>query len=160
MSVEEYRARRERLGFTIRPKPVSLPPLPELAEPPPAPVKDDPTELDGLRRELSDREMRDAAEEALLERIANTRVLASPLLGHRIARAVAKAHGLTFREMLSKRRAVRLVRARQHAMWEIKEHANLSLPQIGIILGGLDHTTVLYGIRRHQRRIDSGEVLQ
>lgn len=145
--LEEYRARRERLGLGTAPKPISLPPLPPSEE------------LSDLHREMSEREARDAAEEALLERIANSRPLTSPLLGHRIARAVAKAHGMTFRQMLAKNRAGRFVRARQHAMWEIKTHAGLSLPQIGIILGGLDHTTVLWGISQHQRRIDSGEVL-
>jgi hypothetical protein len=76
-----------------------------------------------------------------------------PHLGHRIARAVAKAHGMTFHEMISRRRHRRIVYARWHAMYEMSVRTKLSLPQIAEVLGGFDHTSVLYGIERHRQRL-------
>lgn len=50
-----------------------------------------------------------------------------------------------------------VVVARHHAMWLIRTHTKLSLPQIGRIFGGRDHTTVLYGIRQHLKRVAGRE---
>jgi hypothetical protein len=80
-------------------------------------------------------------------------VVSDPFLGVKIAKAVARAHGITWQEFISKRRHAHITKARQHAMWEIRENTSLSLPLIGKILGGLDHTTIIYGIRQHARRL-------
>jgi hypothetical protein len=76
-----------------------------------------------------------------------------PHLGHRIARAVAKAHRISFPELISQRRQRNIVYARWHAMFEIARRTKISLLRVGAILGGLDHTTVLYGIERHRQRL-------
>jgi chromosomal replication initiation ATPase DnaA len=80
-----------------------------------------------------------------------------PCRANRIARAVAKAHGLSFHEMISPRRHANIVRARQHAMWELRKNTSLSLPQIARIIGVGDHTTVLHGCRMHETRLARGE---
>jgi chromosomal replication initiator protein len=46
----------------------------------------------------------------------------------------------------SRRRVI--ARPRQIAMYLIREETNASLPQIGALLGGRDHSTVLYGYER------------
>jgi chromosomal replication initiator protein len=46
----------------------------------------------------------------------------------------------------SRRRAI--ARPRQVAMYLLREETGASLPQIGALLGGRDHTTVLYGCER------------
>lgn len=46
-----------------------------------------------------------------------------------------------------------VVAARHHAMWLIRTHTRMSLPQIGQMLGGRDHATVLSGIASHQKRM-------
>jgi chromosomal replication initiation ATPase DnaA len=38
-------------------------------------------------------------------------------------------------------------------MWEIRQRTILSTPQIGRALGNRDHTTVLHGIKRHEKRL-------
>lgn len=113
-----------------------------------------PETLDEIKGRVSDH---DEVLEALCKKISSQRFL-GPQGGHRIACAVAKAHGFTFRELVSRRRHRGLVRARWHAMWEIKNNTPLSYPEIGRVLGGLDHTTVLHGVRRHQERLDRGEI--
>lgn len=46
--------------------------------------------------------------------------------------------------------------ARQHAVYLIAKHTKLSFPQIGRILGGRDHTTILYSLQvMNQRRGDN-----
>ena len=39
------------------------------------------------------------------------------------------------------------------------ERAHLSLPDIGRIFGNRDHTTVLYGVRKIDRKVDKDRVL-
>ena len=112
-------------------------------------------ELDAAKQRIAEQ---DAALAALCLQIESMQAGQGPFGGHRLACAVAKAHGLSYRQLIAKRRNRNLVYARQHAMWEIRNATTLSLPQIGLILGGMDHTTVLWGIRRHQARIESGEV--
>lgn len=75
-----------------------------------------------------------------------------------IAKAVAKLHGVTYLDMISQRRHKDVAWARQHAMWEMRHRTKLSTPQIGKILGGRDHTTVLHGIRAHEKRMKMGLV--
>ncbi len=62
-----------------------------------------------------------------------------------IIRAVADSFGITVERMLSRERSRRVAVPRQVAMYLLREEANLSLPQIGEMLGGRDHTTVMYG---------------
>jgi len=64
----------------------------------------------------------------------------------------ARNHGMTLAEMKSKSRTKRYVYARQEAMYLLRQEG-LSLLQIGNILGGLDHTTVLHGIGAYKKRM-------
>jgi len=71
----------------------------------------------------------------------------------RIVLEVCEKHGLRLNDVISERRAVPLVKARQEAMYRLHQETTMSLPAIGRRLGNRDHTTVLYGIRRHQQRM-------
>lgn len=62
-----------------------------------------------------------------------------------IVRVVANNFGLNYDRMLSRDRSRQVAVPRQIAMYLLREEANLSLPQIGDVLGGRDHTTVMYG---------------
>ena len=121
-------------------------------QPKPEEPKPDPTLLSvpELGKDIEDKE---AEINRLCAQIEAMEVVArGPFYGQRIARSVAKAHGVTYREMLSPRRQKNLVHARQHAMWELRKHTSLSMPAIGRLLGGRDHTTVLHGIRAYEKR--------
>lgn len=69
------------------------------------------------------------------------------------AAEVAVRHGLTLADLQGPGRGKAVAHPRQEAMWVLKQQGRWSLPQIGQFLGGRDHTTVLYGIRRHEARM-------
>ncbi|MHC1782858.1 MAG: chromosomal replication initiator protein DnaA [Anaerolineaceae bacterium] len=61
-----------------------------------------------------------------------------------IVSTVATAFGVTPERMLGRDRSREIALPRQVAMYLLREVANVSLPQIGLALGGRDHTTVMY----------------
>lgn len=109
-----------------------------------------------LPSELNPLEVRIAELTATVERlcahIEMEKLSEGPGAAHRIARSVAKKHHISFTDLISARRSVHLVRARQEAMWLMRKYTVLSLPHIGKILGNRDHTTVLHGIRAFEAR--------
>lgn len=75
-----------------------------------------------------------------------------------IIRHVAKAHGVLFHEITSSNRNRRLVAARHEAMYEVRiRRPDMSLPQIGKIFGGRDHTTVYHAIRKIEAQRAGGQ---
>jgi hypothetical protein len=74
-----------------------------------------------------------------------------------LLRLVAKARHFSVDEMCSQRRWAPLALARHEFSWLAYRHSTRSLPEMGRALGGRDHTTILHGIRRFQKRIDAGE---
>lgn len=63
---------------------------------------------------------------------------------------VAAEHGLSFADFLVPRRTRALSHVRFEAMYKAYVHCpHMSLVGLGRILGGLDHTSVLHGLRRH-----------
>jgi chromosomal replication initiator protein len=74
------------------------------------------------------------------------------LSGAEILSMTAKEYGLPVDELKSARRYFRVSEARQKAMYRMAVETELSLPQIGRIIGNRDHTTILHGIRRHAAR--------
>jgi hypothetical protein len=89
-----------------------------------------------------------------LEAVLDVKRGDGPFKAQKLAMAVAKKHGLKYSDLKSPRRQKHLVRARQEAMWLIrKECPGLSMPAIGRLFGGKDHTTVLHACRVHAKRI-------
>ncbi len=62
-----------------------------------------------------------------------------------ILRTIAQEYGVTLDDLLSQSRSQRVAFPRQVAMYMLREESELSLPKIGEILGGRDHTTIMYG---------------
>jgi chromosomal replication initiator protein len=58
--------------------------------------------------------------------------------------AVASAFGVTIAQLKGRDRSREIALPRQIAMYLLREQGNASLPQIGAVLGGRDHTTVMY----------------
>lgn len=69
-------------------------------------------------------------------------------IAKRVLREAAAEHGFTVAEITGASRRAPLAFARQIAIWRIAKMTNLSMPHIGMIVGGKDHTTVLHSIRR------------
>ncbi|MEY4417702.1 MAG: hypothetical protein RIQ88_140 [Actinomycetota bacterium] len=65
-----------------------------------------------------------------------------------IVRAVSDYFKLTQEELFGKSRAQGIVVARQIAMYLCREKTSMSLPKIGALFGGRDHTTVMYAISK------------
>jgi chromosomal replication initiator protein len=62
--------------------------------------------------------------------------------------AVAAVFGLSTEELLGRSRSRDIALPRQVAMYLMREEVNASLPQIGEVLGGRDHTTVMYACEK------------
>jgi chromosomal replication initiator protein len=77
-----------------------------------------------------------------------------------ITSAACEHFGLTAAEITGRSRASRLTRPRHIAMYLMREDTNRSLPAIGAELGGRDHTTILYGVRKISRQVSGDPTLQ
>lgn len=62
-----------------------------------------------------------------------------------VLEAVAEEFDISREDLISRSRAHRVALPRQVAMYLLREENDISLPKIGDMLGGRDHTTVMYG---------------
>jgi chromosomal replication initiator protein len=76
-----------------------------------------------------------------------------------IQQRVAAAFGISRAELVGSTRAATPLSARQVAIFLTREMTDLSLPQIGRLYGGRDHSTVLNSIRRAEARCGEDAVL-
>jgi chromosomal replication initiator protein len=65
-----------------------------------------------------------------------------------IQKTVADFFNIKVADMYSKKRPANIARPRQIAMYLAKELTKKSLPEIGDLFGGRDHTTVLHAVRK------------
>lgn len=77
-----------------------------------------------------------------------------------VLEVVARAFGIPVERMMSKERSRKVVLPRQVAMYLLREDGQLSLPQIGEIFGGRDHTTVMYACERMADLLERDERLR
>ena len=71
-----------------------------------------------------------------------------------IIQEVAERNDLTLAQIMSRTRKRHISWPRQEAMYEVaKRRTWMSLPDIGRVFGGMDHTNILHGIRQHCSRI-------
>jgi len=82
-----------------------------------------------------------------------------PTAVEEIQQRVSEAFGISLAELVGATRAATPVRARQVAIYLTRELTDLSLPQIGRVYGGRDHSTVLNSIRRAEARCKEDEDL-
>jgi chromosomal replication initiator protein len=71
----------------------------------------------------------------------------------RILKAVCTRFEVTVADLCSPRRPQALSFARQCGMYLLRERTELSLSEIGALLGGRDHTTILHGIRKIEETV-------
>ncbi|WP_024905181.1 chromosomal replication initiator protein DnaA, partial [Robbsia andropogonis] len=65
-----------------------------------------------------------------------------------IQKTTADFYSIKVADMYSKKRPANIARPRQIAMYLAKELTQKSLPEIGELFGGRDHTTVLHAVRK------------
>ncbi|QEK38325.1 chromosomal replication initiator protein DnaA [Candidatus Cytomitobacter primus] len=69
--------------------------------------------------------------------------------------SICEYYSLNKDELCSKSRKKEILKPRQIAMYLCRELTDSSLPEIGRLLGGKDHTTALYSIKKIESSIDS-----
>ncbi len=74
-----------------------------------------------------------------------------PVSAEDIINATAAAYGFSPDDLRSPSRRQPLVLSRQVAMYVCREQTDLSLPKIGALFGGRDHTTVMHAIEKVKR---------
>ena len=87
-----------------------------------------------------------ALDEKLVEyALADLMPEAKEIEPQQILNTIAHEYGVSIEELLSQSRSQKYSFPRQIAMYMLREESELSLPKIGEMLGGRDHTTVMYG---------------
>ena len=66
---------------------------------------------------------------------------------------VAQKHGVSVADIKGHSRKQHIVYARQEAAYQLREERNLTLNQIGSLLGHKDHTTILHAIKCHEKKL-------
>jgi chromosomal replication initiator protein len=113
--------------------------------------------IDANVRQLHGALTRVIAHASLMARPLSSELIAEVIPQSRAAQAtpveeiqqqVAERFGISRAELVSSSRAATPLRARQVAIFLTRELTDLSLPQIGRLYGGRDHSTVLNSLRR------------
>lgn len=99
---------------------------------------------------------KDLVESALADLLPRT----GSITPDQIITAVADEFGIEEDRLLSRQRSREVALPRQVAMYLIREETSASLPQIGEVLGGRDHTTVMYGYDKITDRLETDDGLR
>lgn len=79
---------------------------------------------------------------------------------NRVVDVVASVFGVSREKILSRERTREVALPRQVIMYLLREEANVSLPQIGEVMGGRDHTTVIYACEKVADMIERDDQLR
>jgi len=75
----------------------------------------------------------------------------------RVVDLVARKFNLTAEKLLGRDRTKDVAFPRQIAMYLLREESKISFPQIGEVLGGRDHSTVMSAIEKIKEQIKHGD---
>ena len=124
--------------------------------------------IDANVRQLHGALTRVIAHASLMARPLSSELIAEVIPGSRQARPasveeiqqrVAETFGISRAELVGSSRAATPLRARQVAIFLTRELTDLSLPQIGRLYGGRDHSTVLNSLKRVEIRLGEDPAL-
>jgi chromosomal replication initiator protein len=76
-----------------------------------------------------------------------------------VIQAAAKYYSISYPDMLSSKRTMNIAKARQVAMYMIREMTDLSLPAIGEALGGRNHSTVIHACTKIKEEEEASPVM-
>ncbi len=80
-----------------------------------------------------------------------------PLTPEQVLAAVAEQYRVDIADLCGRGRSKEIVTPRQMAMYLLREETGASLPQIGDLLGGRDHTTVMYAHDKISEEIETND---
>jgi len=72
-----------------------------------------------------------------------------------VRQVVGDYYGLTVHDMTSVRRKARLVRGRHVAMYMARVLTNRSYPEIARLFGDIDHTSVMFAVKKIEKLLDA-----
>lgn len=85
----------------------------------------------------------------------------APILnGETIQAKVCETYGVRIEDMNGKRRTKSIVKPRQIAMYLCRDMTDMSLPKIGELFGGRDHSTVLHAVDKVTKMMANDPVLK
>ena len=77
-----------------------------------------------------------------------------------VLEVVARFFNMTSERLLGRDRSQVVAVPRQIAMYLMRELSDASLPQIGLVMGGRDHTTVMYAIEKIADKVETDDQLR
>jgi len=78
----------------------------------------------------------------------------------RIIEIVAEFFNLTKEDILNEKKTKEVARVRQIVMYFLRYHLNMPLKEIGKIIGGRDHSTVIHGIEKIENLLEKDQDLR
>ncbi len=78
----------------------------------------------------------------------------------KIAESVATFYSITMEDLLKQSRRKEFVKPRQTAMYLARKELGSSFPSIGDFFGGRDHTTVMHGVEKVEKAVNSDDVIK
>ncbi len=78
----------------------------------------------------------------------------------KVITAVCSYYNLKISDLRGDRRKREVVRPRQVLMWLLRNSSGLTLKEVGALLGGRDHTTVMHGVETISRLMDNSELIK
>lgn len=94
---------------------------------------------------------------SILENLAPHRTPCAP---ERVIRLAAEFYNLRADDLTGRKRTKEVAFARQIAMYLLRQENDLSLPAIGELLGGRDHSTIRYGVEQVELDLERDETLR
>jgi len=77
-----------------------------------------------------------------------------------IINSVADFFEVDKKEIVSRSRKKKLIKPRQVAIYLVRKHTKMSFPEIGQLIGGRDHSTVIYACEKIEKEIKENNILQ
>ncbi|MBP3917665.1 MAG: chromosomal replication initiator protein DnaA [Clostridia bacterium] len=78
----------------------------------------------------------------------------------KIFNAVANKYGVTVEQIKGTRKSKEIAQARHICVYIMRKITDMSLPAIGKVMGGKDHTTILYSVNLIQKRVREDALLE
>ena len=100
----------------------------------------------------------DLAKNVLKQLIADTQL--RPVTIDLIIESVCDRYNVTQDDLLSKKRSKQIAYPRQIAMYITRELTDLSLPKIGDVFGGRDHSTVIHAYDKIREDLDDDPIFK